>query len=493
MEKVLDLAEWVYLGISVLLALYGLNAVLFALTRGRPPRGPRPVLPPEGAWPRVTIQLPIYNELYVVERLIDAVSALEWPRDRLEIQVLDDSEDETTRVAQARAEWHRRRGIDIQVLRRPERTGFKAGALAYGLAHAQGELIAIFDADFTPPSDFLLKTVPHLLADGRAGMVQTRWGHLNAEYNPLTRAQAIALDGHFAVEQAARNNLGLFLNFNGSGGIWRRTCIEEAGGWQDTTLCEDLDLSYRAQLRGWHFVFLPDVVSPAELPPQIQAYKRQQARWAQGSTQCLLKLGPALVRAPLPPGLKLEALLHLSGYVLHALLVILLLVTVPLLDWHTTPHLIANLFSVASFGPPLLYAVSQRRLYANWQERFRYFPVLMLLGIGLSFNNLMAVLRAVSGRSNTFRRTPKFRIEGRAGGWARKQYALPFSWAVFGELALALYALNGVSVAWTRGLYWGAIFLALYTLGFAYTAALTLLHALPAETKPGEQALSASQ
>jgi hypothetical protein len=300
-----------YLIAALLVALYGGTALLLAtlyLRRGREPVSPPPE--PE-TWPTITVQLPVYNELYVVTRLIDAVARLDYPRDRLQVQVLDDSTDETTRLARARVAYHQARGLDIELIHRRERSGFKAGALARGLASARGELIALFDADFVPPPDFLRRTVPYLAAQPRLAFVQTRWGYLNAGYSALTRAQTIALDGHFIVEHLGRNRNGLLMNFNGTAGVWRRAAIDDAGGWQPDTLTEDVDLSFRAHLAGWWALYLPEVECPAELPPQIAAFKRQQARWATGAAQCLVKLGGALIKGqqqhyPKTPELKLR-------------------------------------------------------------------------------------------------------------------------------------------------------------------------------------------
>jgi cellulose synthase/poly-beta-1,6-N-acetylglucosamine synthase-like glycosyltransferase len=352
----------IYLLAAIGLAIHGFNyflmAVLYWLRRNDA------LAPPaQRDTPDVTVQLPIYNELYVVERLIDAAAALDWHREHLQIQVLDDSDDETTQIAQARVEYHRKRGADVALVRRTDRTGFKAGALAEGMKSATGEFIAVFDADFVPPADFLRKTIPHLTANPRLGLVQTRWGHLNANYSTLTRVQALALDGHFVVEQSARQRNGLFMNFNGSAGVWRRACIEDAGGWHGDTLSEDLDLSYRAQMRGWKFLFLPDVIAPAEIPPQIHALKRQQFRWAKGSTQCLVKLAPRLVTAP---GLSLlqrvEGLIHLSGYLMSPLMLILLATSVPLIAFNMRFPDVLVYLCLSTLGPATAYALSQRAL-----------------------------------------------------------------------------------------------------------------------------------
>jgi cellulose synthase/poly-beta-1,6-N-acetylglucosamine synthase-like glycosyltransferase len=482
-DKLLGL---IYFVSAALLAIYGFN-ILLTVGLYWHKRAQRIETPPLTDMPHVTVQLPIYNELYVVERLIDAAVALDWDRERLQIQVLDDSDDETTALARARVEYHRRRGYDITLLHRTERSGFKAGALAAGLASARGEFIAIFDADFVPPRDFLRRTIPHLLAQPQVGLVQTRWGHLNATYSPLTRAEALALDGHFVVEQTARHRHDLFFNFNGTAGVWRRACIEDAGGWQGDTLSEDLDLSYRAQMRGWRFVFLPDVVAPAELPPQIHAYKRQQYRWAKGSTQVLLKLGARVLTAPgLSLFKRIEGVLHLSGYVMNVLMLALLLTLVPSMILDTRFPDVMLYFSFAMFGPIVMYALSQRALYPDWLARFRYFAVLLLLGTGIALNNSLAVFDAFTRRGNTFRRTPKFRVESENDAWQSKHYTLPFSWETLGEFALAAYACVGALIAWQRHLIWTLPFLLLYAASFAFVGGLSLLHSLPARRQTAQ-------
>ncbi len=465
-----------YTLLTVWLTVYGLNgwilSALYWRNRNRSCYTP-PV--PRRQLPLVTVQLPIYNEQHVVERLIDAVARLDYPRDRLQVQVLDDSTDGTSDLVAARAALYHERGIDIQVLHRPNRAGFKAGALAHSLAQASGEFIAIFDADFCPRPDFLLRTVPHLLSDPRLGMVQVRWSHLNAGYSLLTRAQALALDGHFVVEQTARNRSGLLMHFNGTAGVWRRTCIEGSGGWQTDTVCEDLDLSYRAQLAGWRCLYLPDVDSPAELPPQVLAFKRQQARWTRGSIQCLRKLAPSLVRSPrLTTVQKLMGLIHLSGYLAHPLMVLLLLVTMPLLFY---PHLLRgplNLLGPVAMGPLLVYATGQWALYPDWRRRLLAFPLLVLVGTGIAWNNTLEAWKGLTSWGGTFARTPKFHLEGRQGDWARSRYRLRGDGAVVGEIALTIYALLAAGVAWRTGNSGAVPFLLLYVAAFGLVAGMSL-------------------
>ncbi|MFQ6057723.1 MAG: cellulose synthase family protein [Anaerolineae bacterium] len=473
----------VYLLSAILLAVYGLNPLVMVGLYLRHRRQAEPC-PELDEFPPVTVQLPIFNERYVVERLIDAAARLDYPRDRLEIQILDDSTDETTAIAAARVERYRAQGLDIQLLHRTQRRGFKAGALREGLAVAKGELIAIFDADFIPQPYFLRATVPYFLAHPRLGMVQTRWGHVNENYSRLTQAQALGIDGHFAVEQVARNRAGLLMNFNGTAGVWRRACIEEAGGWQDDTLAEDLDLSYRAQLAGWRFLFLPQVVSPAELPPQIHAFKVQQFRWAKGSIQCARKLWRHLLSSSFSPFVKAQGLLHLTNYLIHPLMLILLLTAIPLIPVRS-PYLgyLAYL-SIATVSPPTMYIVSQWALYPDWRRRVARLPWLVFLGTGVALNSTLAIYEALAGRESPFRRTPKFHIEGLGDRWADKPYALPFSPLALGEFALAAYALAGVAIALHVGNYFVIPYLLLYALGFGYVSLLTVLHSRPQGRSP---------
>jgi cellulose synthase/poly-beta-1,6-N-acetylglucosamine synthase-like glycosyltransferase len=472
------LVRILYILIALWLGLYGVQAVALTLLYAwhrRPARsGSRLLTPlPPATWPRVAVQLPIYNERLVVERLIDAAAGLDYPPDLLEVQVVDDSTDDTTALAEARAAFHRARGLNVRVIRRADRSGFKAGALACAMRQTDAELLAIFDADFRPAPDFLRRTVPHL-ADSQVGMVQTRWAHLNDAYSPLTLAESIFIDGHFVVEQFARNRSGLLMSFNGSGGVWRRQCIDEAGGWQSDTMTEDMDLSYRAQLAGWHCLYLPEVAAPAELPPQIAAFKQQQARWAEGSAQCLRKLGPAILRSRLTGVQKLMALAHISNYLAAPLFITLLLITLPIV-WlaQPMPSLLTGV-GFASLGPPLLLTVAQSNLHHDWAKRILYMPVLILIAMGIAWNTSRGVWQGLTHWGGTFRRTPKFRLEGRQGRWTGNLYALLPDRAILGELALALYALLSGVVAWLRGSYGAIPYLLLYALGFALVAGIGL-------------------
>jgi cellulose synthase/poly-beta-1,6-N-acetylglucosamine synthase-like glycosyltransferase len=394
-------------------------------------------------WPRAAVQLPIYNELYVIERLLKACAELDYPRDKLIIQVLDDSTDETTELAAELVAGWNARGVNMQHVRRDTREGFKAGALAHGLKLLDVEMVAVLDADFVPPPDFLKRAISHLVTNPKLGAVQGRWGHINSQQNPLTRAATLALDGHFVIEQTARNRAGWLMNFNGSGGVWRVSAIESAGGWQATTLTEDMDLSYRAQLIGWRFLYLPDLVVPGEIPPQITAYKQQQARWAQGGTQCFRRLiGPVWRTSNLTLMQRVMATMHLSQYIMHPLIVLVILLTPPLLISGSLQHLNLNLLGLAGLGPPLVYSVSQQALYVDWKKRaFWSMPMLFIIGTGIAWTNSRAVIRGFLNFSDEFRRTPKFaqKLTGNA-------YALHLTTSTFWEIALCLYAAWGT---WT--------------------------------------------
>ena len=468
------------------LFLYGMNCyVLLFLHHRVRTQGLRHERAMPQAWqasppryPRVTVQLPLYNERYVIQRLVQAVVRLRYPPAQLEIQILDDSTDETTPLAMALVERYRHLGFDITVQHRPHRHGYKAGALAEGLRRATGDFIAIFDADFVPAPDFLLRTLPYF-QDPTVAMVQTRWGHLNRSYSQLTLAQAFGIDGHFGVEQTARCGAGLFLNFNGSGGVWRRQAIDEAGGWQADTLTEDLDLSYRVQLRGWRLHFVPDVVCPAELPVQMSGVKSQQHRWAKGSIQTARKLLPRVLQADLPRFTKCQAALHLTNYLVHPLMLwtalmtpwLLLVAPVSVLPTHL---LMTVGILCATVGPASLYVYAQRQLYADWRHRLRSFPYLLIFGTGIALSNTKAILEALCHMQGTFVRTPKFGIERPTDTWVGKRDRAAFPWLSLGELGLAIYSGYGGYLALRQEAYLLLPFLLLYTLGFAAVAGLSL-------------------
>jgi cellulose synthase/poly-beta-1,6-N-acetylglucosamine synthase-like glycosyltransferase len=430
------------------------------------------------ALPRISVQLPLYNERYVVERLLHAVARLHYPRQLLQIQVLDDSTDETTALAARLVARYRRQGLDITLVHRQDRQGYKAGALQAGLAQASGEFIAIFDADFVPEPDFLQRTLP-FFADPGIAVVQTRWGHINQDYSPLTAAYAMGLDGHFGVEQAARCWAGLFMNFNGTGGLWRRCAIDDAGGWQADTLTEDLDLSYRAQLRGWSMKFLPQVVCPGEIPVQMSAIKSQQQRWAKGAAQTAKKLLPRFLQAPLPLLTKAHGFFHLTTCFIHPIILFVTLIS-PLPLWfegfvsHREPFFGSLVSSLAAFGPLSVFLYAQVQLARHWHRRLHLLPVLLSLGVGISLNNTKAVLAGLYKAHGTFVRTPKFGIEHASDTWADKRYRPPFPWVSLGELGLAAYCAYSLWSIWQQQVALVNPYLILYTVGFATVAVLSL-------------------
>ncbi len=425
-----------------------------------------------GPLPRVTVQLPIYNERHVVERLIEAVCHLDYPTGLLEVQVLDDSDDDTAELARRCVVRHAVRGVRVEHLRRGGRSGYKAGALAFGMARAKGEFVLVLDADFVPPADLVRRLLPPF-CDPSVGMVQARWGHLNEDSSWLTRVQALILDAHFTIEHGARAAAGLFFNFNGTAGMWRARCLRDAGGWQADTLTEDLDLSYRAQMRGWRFAFLPDVVVPGELPESVGALKSQQARWARGGIQTARKLLPDLLRGEWTWRIKLEALAHLTAYVPSLLTLVLAVLVFPaalVRLRHGVPLLLVFdlVFFAAAFGPlGYFYAESMRAAgLPVWPAILFRLPQILALGIGLSINNSRALIAGLLGRAHAeFVRTPK------RGGSARGYRARASGWGTAVEAGLAGYVTVAVGFAIARGLYFSIPFLLLFLCGFAIIAA----------------------
>jgi cellulose synthase/poly-beta-1,6-N-acetylglucosamine synthase-like glycosyltransferase len=470
-----------YFLVLVILSLYGIHRYtlvynFFKYRDRTPERAPEPA-----EWPKVTIQLPIYNERYVIERLVEAVAQFDYPREQLEIQVLDDSTDETQSIARACVERYAQLGLPISYHHRDNREGFKAGALQEGLKTARGEFIAIFDADFLPAADFLRRTVPYLVADRQLGMVQTRWSYVNRHYSALTEVEAILLDGHFVIEHCARFRRGTFFNFNGTAGVWRRAAIEDAGGWQHDTLTEDTDLSYRAQLRGWRFVYLADMECPSELPVEMNAFKSQQARWAKGLMQTAKKILPQVLRAPLPGYVKAEAVFHLTANISYPLMVLLSIILLPAMivrfyqGWFQVividlPLFVASTCSISSF-----YLASERVLFPKtWKRTFLYLPFVMAVGIGLSVRNALAVLEAIFGVKSEFIRTPKYRIEGQGDEWHKKTYRKRAGWMPFVEVALGLYFAATIYYAIQNENYATIPFLLLFVWGYLYTGLMSL-------------------
>lgn len=485
-------ADWgilpLYLALLAVLATFGLHRLrisrLYLASADRAPAR----LSPE-ARPFVTVQLPVFNERNVVERLMEAACRLEWPRDRLEVQVLDDSTDDTTEVAAVVAARWREAGVDVRVLHRDDRRGYKAGALAAGLREAKGELVAVFDADFVPDPDFLSRVVPYFDLEapvvpgrhqGRVGMVQARWGYLNEEQNALTRLASVLLDGHFVLEHTARNRGGLFFNFNGTAGVWRKATIEDAGGWTHDTVTEDLDLSYRAQLRGWRFVYLLDVVVPSELPSGMRAYKNQQHRWAKGSIQTARKLLPELLRGPLPRRVKAEAVAHLTMNLAYPLVLVVAL----LLPWTLPARELAGLrafwaLDLALFGSTLLsivgfYGLALREAYPDWRRRMARLPATMALGVGMAVSQTRGVVEGLLARDATFVRTPKGgEVGGRSPAPVRR-YTPAFHWTALVELTLAAYYGAAIAFALARGHLASVPWLCLFFAGFAFVGLSSL-------------------
>jgi cellulose synthase/poly-beta-1,6-N-acetylglucosamine synthase-like glycosyltransferase len=488
-----------YFLVMVILAAYGIHryALVYNYFKNRK-NVPGP-LPEMTEWPRVTVQLPIYNERYVIERLVEAIAQFDYPRELLDIQVLDDSTDETQEVARNCVERHQALGVPITYIHRDNREGYKAGALQEGLKSAKGEFVAIFDADFIPPADFLRRTVPYF-GDAKLAMVQTRWSYVNRHYSALTEVEAILLDGHFVIEHCSRYRSGLFFNFNGTAGIWRRCAIEDAGGWQHDTLTEDTDLSYRAQIRGWHFLYLPDIDCPSELPVEMNAFKSQQARWAKGLMQTAKKILPQVMRSKVSSQIKAEAFFHLTANISYPLMVFLSIILLPAMivrfyqGWFQVliidlPLFLASTCSISSF-----YLAAERALYPKtWKRTFLFLPFVMAVGIGLSVRNAYAVMEAIFGVKSEFVRTPKYRVEGNGqqkASWGKQTYRKSAGWMPFAEVFLGLYFLGTVAYAFQNENYATMPFLLLFVWGYLYTGLMSLaqtyLERLRFGIEPGE-------
>ena len=481
----------IYFVVLIILFIYGLHryymVYLFYKYKSHTPKA-EGIMDP---LPRVTAQLPLYNEMYVVERLINAVCNIDYPRELIDIQVLDDSTDETTDIARRCVKKFKEKGWDITYIRRSVRTGYKAGALSEGLKTAKGEFILIFDADFVPTPDILKNTIHHFSGKG-VGMVQVRWGYLNRGYSLLTQIQSILLDGHFMIEHTARNRSGRFFNFNGTAGIWRRTCLESAGGWQNDTLTEDLDISYRAQLAGWKFVFLTEEVSPSELPVEMNAFKSQQHRWAKGSIQTAKKLLPSIIKSNLPLKVKIEACFHLTNNISYLLMVVLSLLMYPVMvarfnmGWFEMLITDLPFLFVATAAVSLFYVCSQREIHKNWIKRLLYIPILMSLGIGLSINNSKAVLEALFNKETPFKRTPKYNIdtkEKKKGVWKDKKYRGERNFLPFIELSLGIYFTFNIYFAFVNEIYVSIPFLTLFQVGFLYISFLSFFQSFRGNRK----------
>ena len=463
-----------YALLGLLLSVYGFYSTILTLlywVGERRRRGaPEPATPAE--WPVVTVQLPIFNEYDMLERLVAAVAAFDYPADRLEVQVLDDSTDETVERARQLVEHHRTHGLDIRHLHRAQRTGFKAGALAAGLTQARGEFVAVFDADFIPAPDFLKRVLPHF-TDAKIACVQSRWTHLNADYSLLTQAQALIIDGHFMIEKCVSAAHGLFVIFNGSGGIWRRAAIDASGGWQSDTITEDMDLSYRAQLLGYRVVFLDDVTVPSELPAQLDAWKRQQFRWAKGTLQTTGKLAGPILRSRLGWPVKVAAMLNMGVYAMQPLSLLMMLLT-PLVALLQVPTSVLMSFgAIAALGAQTYFVTGQFVQPHRKMRRLWALPVVYLIGVGTALSNTFAVLEAIRGTPNVFERTPKFGIRSERDTWTKSRYALGRSKLAWAELAMFLYALSTMVLTAVQGLYQFVPWLIVPVLGFGMVAGLS--------------------
>jgi len=477
-----DFILLVYLVSLTILFSFGIHGLVMLYYYRKTQNIQTPIAVIEGELPVVTIQLPMYNELYVVERLIKSVCMIEYPKDKLHIQVLDDSTDESTIIASKVVDECKAAGYDIEYIHRTNREGFKAGALKAGLESAKGEFVAIFDADFVPNSDFLMKTIPHF-KDKNIGMVQTRWEHLNEEYSFITRAAALALDGHFVIEQQVRNKAGFFINFNGTAGVWRKETIFDAGNWHADTLTEDLDLSYRAQLKGWEFLFLNDVTSPAELPADINALKTQQFRWTKGAVETAKKILPLVFRSNLSFKMKLECFVHLTSNIVFPFIILVAMLNIPLVIIKNTVggydnyYTLMSIFVLASISTFLFYMYAQRAIHLDWRRRLLLFPVFLAGSMGFAVNNTKAVIEALINIKTGFARTPKYRIEQVNDKWKNKKYTQKkIHWTVFAELFLALYYVVGIAIS-VYYLEIAAIpFQLLFLLGFGTVGYMSLKH-----------------
>jgi cellulose synthase/poly-beta-1,6-N-acetylglucosamine synthase-like glycosyltransferase len=471
-----------YFAVMILLAIYGMHRYTLCYRYYRYRKNYNPNPPRRfNDLPRVTVQLPIFNEQFVIDRLIEAVCAMEYPREKLDIQLLDDSTDETTDVAAAIVERYKALGHPIEYIHRTNRHGFKAGALDAGLKVAKGEFVAIFDADFVPPPDWLMKVIHHF-AEPEIGMVQTRWSHLNRNFSTLTQIEAILLDGHFVIEHGARVRTGDFFNFNGTAGMWRLQAIADGGGWQHDTLTEDTDLSYRSQLAGWKFKYLPDVECPSELPIEMTAFKTQQARWAKGLIQTSIKMLPKMFRSDVERRIKIESVYHLTANMSYPLMVIMSAALLPAMicrfyqGWFQMLLIDFPLFTASTFSIAVFYLMSQRELFPKtWKKTFWYLPLLMALGIGLTVTNTKAVMEALFGIKSAFVRTPKYRVAKKGEKSQAAKYRKRLKLAPWIELLLGCYFMAAIVYTFTNQNYFTAPFLILFVIGYWYTGLMSLL------------------
>ncbi len=479
MDNVVLISYFVSLFILFVFGLHGFIMIFYYNKYRNVKHTPKENFEPNS---KVTIQLPLYNEQYVVERIINAVCEIDYPKDKMEIQVLDDSTDETVSITARIVEERKKEGFDIKHVRRSSREGFKAGALKEGMKLAKGEFIAIFDADFIPQKEFLKKTLS-FFTDEKVGMVQTRWEHINGDYSILTKAQALALDGHFVIEQTVRNKAGFFINFNGTGGVWRRSCIEDAGNWDGDTLTEDLDLSYRAQLNGWRFVFLKDFTSPAELPSEINALKSQQFRWTKGAIETAKKILPLVWKAKIPLRVKLQSTFHLTNNIVFPFILLAAILNVPLIFIKNSgPHqayfAVMSMFVLAFVSSFMFYLYSQKDIRTDWRKKIVLFPLFMAGSMGFAVNNSRAVFEGLLNRKSEFVRTPKFKVVDNKDSWIGKKYrSKKLGLSVYVELIMAIYCLIGVA----SSIYFLEIaalpFQILFFLGFSFVSLTSIKHA----------------
>ncbi len=471
-----------YFAVMIVLAMYGIHryTMVYLYYKHRKNYDPKPM----GHFdelPFITVQLPIYNEQFVIDRLLEAICAMQYPADKLEIQLLDDSTDETQQVAAQIVDRYRALGHPVVYMHRTNRHGFKAGALDAGLKVAKGSLIAIFDADFVPPHDWLMNVVHHF-TDPKIGMVQTRWTHLNRDYSLLTQVEAILLDGHFVLEHGARARSGDFFNFNGTAGMWRREAISDAGGWQHDTLTEDTDLSYRSQMAGWKFKYLPEIECPAELPIEMTAFKTQQARWAKGLIQTSIKVLPMMFKSNLPRKIKIEAVYHLTANLSYPLMIVMSALLIPAMivrfyqGWFQMLLIDVPLFMASSLSIAVFYVLSQRELFPkSWWKTFFYLPILMALGIGLTVTNAKAVMEAIFGIKSAFARTPKYSVakkgeKSKAGKYRKRLLLTPWI-----ELLIGAYFAMAIAYTFLNHNFFTAPFLILFVIGYWYTGLMSLL------------------
>jgi cellulose synthase/poly-beta-1,6-N-acetylglucosamine synthase-like glycosyltransferase len=471
-----------YFAVMIVLAFYGIHRYTmcyryFKYKKNYDPNPPQHF----DELPVVTIQLPIFNEQFVIDRLIEAVCSMEYPREKLDIQVLDDSTDETQEVARGIVERYAALGHPIVYIHRTDRHGFKAGALDAGLKVAKGEFVAIFDADFVPPHDWLMKVIHHFAEPG-VGMVQTRWAHLNRDYSMLTQIEAILLDAHFVIEHGSRVRTGEYFNFNGTAGMWRLKAIQDGGGWQHDTLTEDTDLSYRSQMAGWRFKYLPEVECPSELPIEMTAFKTQQARWAKGLIQVSIKLLPLIFTSQITRKRKIEAIYHLTANIAYPLMVIMTALLVPSMicrfyqGWFQMLLIDVPLFGASTLSIAVFYTLSQRELFPNtWTKTLLYLPFLMALGIGLTVTNSKAVMEAIFGIKSSFVRTPKFAVAKKGDKSKANKYRKRLKLAPWIELALGTYFLGAIIYTFSNHNYFTAPFLILFVIGYWYTGLMSLL------------------